>query len=85
MLADLSQYGFPLYSYGLYVRSFGGKLPTNTLYHQRVLAGPNITAVVKPNADTLYSTTFIDLSENDLEVSVPTFDTRFWVWPFYDA
>ncbi|KAF2113502.1 hypothetical protein BDV96DRAFT_577898 [Lophiotrema nucula] len=83
-LALAYAYGFPLYAYGLYVRRYGN-VTTNTLYHQRALTGAQFTGVVRPNADTVYSTTFVDLSENDLELEVPDFGDRYWVWPFSDA
>lgn len=77
-------YGYPLYSYGKYVISRYLNASTNALYHARHLSTADDTAVVRPNADTLYSTAFLDLSANDLELQVPDFGDRYWVWPVYD-
>ena len=55
---------------------------TNTLYANRDMAKPGAIGVVRPNADTLYSTMFIDLSESDLVLTVPEMpDDRYWVFP----
>jgi hypothetical protein len=58
--------------------------PTNEMGHQRALRSAADKEVVRPNADTLYTTTFIDLSANDLVVTIPEVTDRFIVWPFYD-
>lgn len=40
---------------------------------------------MKPNVDTLYTISFIDLSQSDLEITIPTItDGRYWSFPFYD-
>ncbi|KAL4894139.1 hypothetical protein BDV59DRAFT_207197 [Aspergillus ambiguus] len=76
-------YGYPLLEFGKYVSSFDQ--PTvNTPYHDRRLSTSEDFKVIRPNADTLYSTIFIDLSSCDLEIIIPQFDDRYWVFPFYD-
>lgn len=41
--------------------------------------------LVRPNVDTLYSRSAIDLSHSDVVISVPDVpDNRFYVVPFYD-
>lgn len=52
--------------------------------HQRTLRSAADKEVVRPNADTLYTPTFIDLSASDLIVTIPEVADRFLVWPFYD-
>jgi hypothetical protein len=59
-------------------------VPTNFLLHQRALRSAADRQIVRPNADTLYSTLFIDVSRVDLEVTVPEWGDRYGVWPFYD-
>jgi hypothetical protein len=54
------------------------------LIHQRKLRTAEDRQIVRPNADTLYSNLFIDLSRVDLEITVPDFGDRYGVWPFYD-
>jgi hypothetical protein len=41
--------------------------------------------VTAPNADTLYSSTFIDVSKEPWVVSWPDMGDRYYVWEFYDA
>ncbi|KAF2105587.1 hypothetical protein BDV96DRAFT_592223 [Lophiotrema nucula] len=83
-LAFAFTYGFPLYSSSLLAASVPAEAPTNLLLHQRTLLSTRDHAVNRPNADTLYSTVFWDLSNVDLEITVPDFDGRFGVWPWYD-
>lgn len=52
--------------------------------HQLTLQSAADKEVNRLNADTLYTTTFIDLSASDLVVTVPEVTDRFIVWPFYD-
>jgi hypothetical protein len=41
--------------------------------------------VVRPNADTVYSALFVDISDSDLVITIPEIDgDRYWVTPFYD-
>lgn len=58
---------------------------TNKINAQLQLASLSSAAVVKPNVDTIYNRVIIDLSENDLELSIPAIDDRFWIYPFYDT
>lgn len=41
--------------------------------------------MVKPNVDTVYSRVIIDLSQNDLVLTVPSITDRFYIFPFYDV
>ena len=41
--------------------------------------------VTAPNADTLYSNAFVDVSEEPWVVSWPDMGDRYYVWEFYDA
>jgi hypothetical protein len=49
----------------------------NVLYSAAKLAGPNSTAVVAPNVDTLYSTAFLDLRAGPRLLSVPSVSGRY--------
>lgn len=60
-------------------------VPVNTIFHQRELASPDDPGVIKPNIDTLYSRVVLDLSNNDVVLTVPNItDGRYWVYPVYD-
>lgn len=81
-----TQYGYPLVSYATFaLRTLARLNSTNSFYHLRELTTPETTAVVRPNVDTLYSASVIDLSHHDVIVDVPVVDERFWVFPFYDV
>ena len=58
---------------------------SNQINNQAQLASLSSAAVVKPNVDTLYSRVIIDLSQGDLELTVPNITDRFWIYPFYDT
>lgn len=58
---------------------------TNNFMHKRQLSTPAFQDVVRPNVDTLYSISILDLTQNDLLVDIPVVDDRYWVFPFYDA
>ncbi|KAH7033690.1 uncharacterized protein B0I36DRAFT_321889 [Microdochium trichocladiopsis] len=76
-------YGAPLYAAGTFVRAVPLAV-TNFIYHQRNLATAAGVGVVRPNADTVYSGIFVDVSAADLEVTLPEIKDRYWVFPFYD-
>ncbi len=52
--------------------------------HGRELVGPGFTAVVRPNNDTLYSSTFIDLSNGPVLLTVPETGERYYSVQFMD-
>ncbi|KAG8162751.1 hypothetical protein KVR01_007229 [Diaporthe batatas] len=70
-------YSYPFYPFALAVQGTPNAT-TNTLIHQRELVTAAQTWVVKPNVDTLYSRSFLDLSSSDLEVTIPEIDDRYW-------
>lgn len=58
--------------------------PTNQLGHFRIFPDHTLTAIVKPNVDTYYSISWLDLSKGPQVLSMPATD-RYYVLPFYDA
>ena len=54
----------------------------NKLIHRRDLVGPEFDAIVKPNNDTLYSLTSLDLSKGPLVFSMPPTGERYWSMQF---
>ena len=58
--------------------------PTNALVHVRAYPGANDRVVVRPNFDTLYSASFIDVRAEPIVVHAPAIADRFFMLPLYD-
>ncbi|OQQ13826.1 hypothetical protein B0675_26730 [Streptomyces sp. M41(2017)] len=61
------------------------KAPVNQFCYMRRTPDASFTEVVSPNADTLYSSAWLDLSEEPLVLSLPDFGDRFWMVPILNA
>ncbi|MFJ7955814.1 DUF1254 domain-containing protein [Streptomyces sp. NPDC096319] len=61
------------------------KAPVNQFCYMRGTPDASFTEVVSPNADTLYSSAWLDLSEQPLVLTLPDFGDRFWMVPILDA
>lgn len=59
--------------------------PINQLCSKRTFPDPSLTAVVSPNADTLYSFAFLDLVREPIVLSVPEMDGRYYLMQMLDA
>ncbi|KAF4629736.1 hypothetical protein G7Y89_g8408 [Cudoniella acicularis] len=58
---------------------------TNNFFHTNTTANAASAEIVRPNVDTVYSGLIVDLSHEDVSVTVPLItDGRFYVVPFYD-
>ena len=78
---------FPLYE--MYrVRYLAERAPfrteRNVFHHRRELADHTTRAVTTPNADTLYSSSFLDLSPGPLLLEVPEIADRYYSLAFLD-
>jgi len=62
----------------------GTSAPTNQFVHHRQFPDDTFTIVVRPNADTLYSTLAYDVSNEPLIISIPDSDSRYYLLPFLD-
>ncbi|BFZ55195.1 hypothetical protein PYCC9005_002235 [Savitreella phatthalungensis] len=60
-------------------------LGTNQIVHQAVLSTADNRFVVKPNADTVYSIAFYDLSLGPVKLHLPNVTDRYFVAALYDA
>ncbi|EUC51003.1 hypothetical protein COCMIDRAFT_21406 [Bipolaris oryzae ATCC 44560] len=80
------QYAYPISQWQKAVRNILDAVKTpNTLWPYHSLSGPRNRTIVGPNADTLYIWAAIDLSHEDLVLTIPNIsDGRNWIWPFYD-
>ena len=61
------------------------RAPVNQFVHMRAFPDPAFTDVVSPNADTLYSTAWLDLSAGPMVLSLPEMGDRYYVMPLLDA
>lgn len=59
--------------------------PINQFIQKRTFPDANFTDVVSPNADTLYSTAWIDLTKEPIIVSVPALGQRYYLLELLDA
>jgi hypothetical protein len=59
--------------------------PVNQIGNMRKFPEPTDTAVVSPNADTLYSFSFLDLAREPMVLSVPETGKRYYLMQMLDA
>lgn len=62
-----------------------GKGPMNEFFHLRVFPDDAFTDVVAPNADTLYSIAWLDVSKEPMVLSVPETNGRYYLMPMLCA
>ena len=89
--ADAYVYGFPLVLMAVtkdvmtaVANPDGRKAPINQFLHVRTFPDPSFKDVVSPNADTLYSSAWIDLSKEPMILSVPAMN-RYYMMQMLDA
>jgi hypothetical protein len=58
--------------------------PRNQFYYATTLQNASETQIVRPNADTLYASAWLDLKRQPVIITVPATD-RFYVMPILDA
>ncbi len=61
------------------------RAPVNQFAHMRVFPGPSFTDVVSPNADTLYSSAWLDVSREPVVLSLPDMNGRYYMVPMLDG
>jgi hypothetical protein len=62
----------------------GAHAPMNQIANMRAFPTPAFTDVVRPNADTLYSVMFFDVSKDPMLFSVPDAGGRYYLLPMLD-
>jgi len=65
-------------------RPQGVRAPMNALAHLREFPDASFTDVVRPNADTLYSSLWLDLTAEPMVISVPDSWGRYYLLPLLD-
>lgn len=60
------------------------RAPMNQFSHRRTFPDAKFTNVVRPNADTLYSSLWYDVSSEPLLISVPDSQGRYYLLPILD-
>lgn len=85
-------YGYPLVLMDLTMKQMTNvpnpeefAAPVNQFAHVTEYPDPDFKAVVSPNADTLYSVSFLDLSVEPLVLHVPDTKDRYYLMPMLDA
>jgi len=66
-------------------RPQGAKAPRNQFAHLESYPDPSFIEVVSPNADTLYSSAFLDLCRGPMVLSLPDTGGRYYLMPMLDA
>ncbi|WP_454766383.1 DUF1254 domain-containing protein [Cupriavidus campinensis] len=83
--AEVFTYGYPLVLMDVTREVMTARVPANTFTHKRAFPDATFTDVVSPNADTLYSSAWIDLSKEPVVLSLPDTNGRYYLMPLMDA
>lgn len=60
------------------------KVPINQFLYKKTFPDPSFKEVVSPNADTLYTQAWLDLSKEPMILSVPDMGDRYYLFPMLD-
>jgi len=92
LVSDAYLFGYPIVLVDLtrqvmtnVPRPDGKKAPMNQLTHLRAFPDYTFTDVVSPNADTLYSFAWLDLSKEPMVLGVPAMGKRFYLMELMGA
>jgi len=82
---DIAQRAY-LYAYPLVlIEATRGEMPVNRFTHVPQFPRPDSRQVIRPNADTLYSTAWLDVYREPMLIYVPDSGGRFYLLQFMDA
>lgn len=83
--AEVFTFAYPLVLMDVTREVMTARVPVNTFTHKRVFPDASFADVVSPNADTLYSTAWLDVSKEPVVMSVPDTAGRYYVMQMLDA
>ncbi|EHP44495.1 hypothetical protein OR16_02360 [Cupriavidus basilensis OR16] len=83
--AQIFVYAYPLVLMDVTREVMTARVPANSFSHKRSFPDATFTDVVSPNADTLYSTAWLDLSAGPVILSLPDTRGRYYLMPLMDA
>jgi hypothetical protein len=84
-IRDIAQRAY-VYAYPLVlIEATRYSIPVNRFIHVPQFPTAEFRQIVRPNADTLYSTAWLDLSEEPILIYVPDSGGRFYLLQFMDA
>src|SRR5271170_8498934 len=84
-LHDIAERAY-VYAYPLVLlEATRGAQSVNQFTHVPQFPRPDIRQIVRPNADTLYSTAWLDLAKEPILIHVPDSGGRFYLLQFMDA
>ena len=84
-IRDIAQRAY-LYAYPLVlIEATRGATPVNRFTHVPQFPTADFRQIVRPNADTLYSTAWLDLSREPILIHLPDSAGRFYLMQFMDA
>ena len=78
-------YAYPLVLMDVSRQAFEARTPPDTFQHRRSLPDSSTTDVAIPNADSLSSQAWLDLSNGPVILSVPDTKGRYYLMPMLDA
>ncbi|MBZ5710351.1 DUF1254 domain-containing protein [Nannocystis pusilla] len=78
-------FAYPLVIMDLTRQVMTAQTPVNTFQHMRAFPDASFRDVVSPNADTLYSSAWLDLAKEPLVLSLPDMGKRYWLMPLLDG
>jgi hypothetical protein len=90
LAADATVYGVPaVFQYAELYRQAVDRASDaytgfNAFAHERQIATPTFMPFKTPNADTLYSNAWLDLTDGPVEVEIPSFGGRYYTLNFLD-
>ncbi len=84
-LRDIAERAY-IYAYPLVLlEATRAAMPVNRFTHVPQFPRPDSRQVIRPNADTLYSTAWLDLSQEPILIHIPDSGGRFYLLQFMDA